>query len=64
MEGRLPKVQRDKSRRCRKRYKTKCNEVRRAIKAEKARWLPNQRKEIQYYHREYKPKEIYKMTDR
>jgi len=60
-EKRQLKTKRDRSDEMEKLYKMKCNEVRKAARTDKAKWLENQCKEIGRYHAEFKTREAYKM---
>jgi len=42
-------------------YRQKCNEVRKAARADKAKWLERRCKDIEKYYGEYKTREVYKM---
>jgi len=42
-------------------YRTKRNEVRKAARADKEKWLDKQCREIEKYHAEFNTREVYKM---
>jgi hypothetical protein len=60
-EKRTLKIHRDDSDMAESRYKEKCNEVRKAARADKARWLEDQCKDIERYYGECKTRQVYKM---
>ncbi len=61
IEKRQLRIHRDESESAEKLYKTKCNEVRKSARADKAKWLEDQCKHIQLCHGEYRTREMYKM---
>ena len=60
-EKRILKVNRDVSETADRLYRAKCNEVRKAARADKAKWLEDQCRNIEQYYGEYKSREVYKL---
>ena len=60
-EKRILKKKRDSSELADREYRQKCNEVRKAARADKANWLERQCEDIEKYYGEYKTREVYKM---
>ena len=59
-EKRILKKKRDSSELADREYRQKCNEVRKAVRADKAKWLERQCEDIEKYYGEYKTREVYK----
>lgn len=60
-EKRILKIQRDVSEEAEKQYRAKCNEVRKASRSDKAKWLEKQCEDVEKYYGECKTREVYKM---
>jgi len=60
-EKRILKKKSDSSELADREYRQKCNEVRKAARTDKAKWLERQCEDIEKYYGEYKTREVYKM---
>jgi hypothetical protein len=60
-EKRALKIRRDDSEGADRLYKDKCNEVKKAVKVDKAKWLEDQCLDIERYYGEFKTREVYKL---
>jgi len=58
---RILKKKRDSSELADREYQQKCSEVRKAARADKAKWLERQCEDIEKYYKEYKTREVYKI---
>ena len=60
-EKRGLKLNRNQSAQIEKQYKKKCNEVRKAARADKRKWLEDRCRDVEKYHGEHKTREVFKM---
>lgn len=60
-EKRVLKIRQDFSDQAKNEYRSKCNEVKKATRADKVKWLEEQCEHIAKYHGEYKTREAYKL---